>query len=118
MRSERQYRRMATVRVLSRYLVLPMMVTSAVLVAAPASAAPEFPEGDYAVPTAMGYGKYVAEIAPGAAGCTFSTYSADGQPIDTVSTFAKPLTASVNQRVASFRTEGCTPWQLVTRVLN
>ncbi|CAN5134663.1 hypothetical protein BH09ACT8_BH09ACT8_07670 [soil metagenome] len=102
--------------------MLPVAVTTAVLVAVPASAspapAPEYPSGDYAVPSAMGYGKYVAEIAPGASGCTFSTYTADGQPIDSVSTFAKPLTATVNQQVATFRTEGCTPWVRTTRVLN
>jgi hypothetical protein len=101
-----------------------MAVTTAVLVAVPASASPapaptpEYPSGDYAVPGAMGYGKYVAEIAPGASGCTFSTYTADGQPIDTVSTFAKPLTATVNQQVATFRTDGCTPWVRTSRVLN
>jgi hypothetical protein len=110
---------MATMRVLSRYLVFPMAVTTAaVAMAVPASAAPEFSDGQYAVPTDMGYGKYVADIAPGATGCSFATYSADGQPIDTVSSFTKPLTATVNQQVATFRTEGCTPWVRVTRVLN
>lgn len=109
---------MGAVRILSRYLVAPVMVATAVLVAAPASAYAEFPPGSYAVPVDMGYGKYVAEIAPGASGCTFSTYSADGRPLDTVSTFAKPLTAIVNNSVASFRTEGCTPWIRTTRVLN
>lgn len=94
------------------------MLVTAVLVAAPASASTDFPPGTYAVPDGMGYGKYVAEIAPGAPGCTFSTYSADGQPIDIVSSFVKPLTATVSQQVATFRTEGCTPWIRVTRVLN
>jgi hypothetical protein len=106
------------VRLLSKYLLIPVTVAMAMSVAAPASASPDFPPGTYAVPNAMGYGKYVAQIEPGAAGCTFATYSADGQPIDTVSSFAKPLAATVGQQVASFRTEGCTPWQLVTRVLN
>jgi hypothetical protein len=109
---------MAIVRLLSKYLLIPVTVAMAVSVAAPASASTDFPPGTYAVPNAMGYGKYVAQIEPGAAGCTFSTYSADGQPIDTVSSFVKPLAATVGQQVASFRTEGCTPWQLVTRVLN
>ena len=109
---------MAIVRGLSQYLLIPVTVAMAVSVAAPASASTDFPPGTYAVPNAMGYGKYVAGIEPGAAGCTFATYSADGQPIDTVSSFAKPLAATVGQQVASFRTAGCTPWQLVTRVLN
>jgi hypothetical protein len=109
---------MGGVRLLTTYLVLPTMVATAVVVAVPASAAAEYPPGSYAVPVDMGYGKYVAGIEPGAAGCTFATYSADGQPLDTVSTFAKPLTATVNQSVASFTTEGCTPWIRTTRVLN
>jgi hypothetical protein len=118
MRFARQYRRMATVPLLRKYLLIPATVAVAVSVASPASASTDFPPGTYAVPDAMGYGKYIAQIEPGAPGCTFSTYSADGQPIDTVSSFAKPLAATVSQRVASFRTQGCTPWQLVTRVLN
>ncbi|MET0699385.1 MAG: hypothetical protein ABWY93_06940 [Mycobacterium sp.] len=106
-------------RLLSSFLVLPTMVTAALVVAIPASATDaEYPPGSYTVPVDMGYGKYVAGIAPGASGCSFSTYSADGQPLDTVSTFTKPLTAIVNQRVASFTTDGCTPWVRTTRVLN
>jgi hypothetical protein len=106
------------VRLLTRYLVVPTMLATSVLFAVPASASSDYPPGTYAVPADMGYGKYVAEIAPGAPGCTFSTFSADGQPIDIVSTFAKPLTATVNQKVATLRTEGCTPWVRVTRVLS
>jgi hypothetical protein len=80
MRFARQYRRMAIVRLPGKYLLIPVTVAMAASVAVPASASADFPPGTYAVPNAMGYGKYVAQIEPGAAGCTFSTYSATVSP--------------------------------------
>lgn len=95
----------------------PAVIGAAIIVAPAASAETEFPDGSYAVPGDMAYGRYAADIAPGAAGCTYSTYDAQGAPMDTVSSFVKPLTAAVRPGVATFKSSGCTSWVRFSKAL-
>lgn len=102
-------------RPLFSILAVPVI---ALLCAPSATADTDLGDGTYAVPDAMGYGKYVADIAADSRGCTFSTYDAQGLPISTASAFAEPLTAIIDPDVATFRTSGCTPWVRYSRTLN
>jgi serine/threonine protein kinase len=87
-------------------------------------AGPVYPPGTYAVPGAMPYGTYGASIDYGtgqfsngtaANPCTYSSYDAAGNAIDT-ETYSSYSQAApqvqIDRRTASFRTSGCTPWAL------